>query len=187
MAPAALAVANPDSLVISPSAGFIANGPIGGPFNFASENFSLTNVSTSAFGWMLVNTSAWLNASPASGTLTPGGAATTVTVSLNAASSNFAAGTYRANILFTNLSTHLVQTRAFTLSVTPLSANGNAVLALQPLAYWRLNETNQPPPAAVATNAGSLGGVGTGFDFSGVVAGQPGIVGTSFRLRQSVA
>jgi len=45
-----------------------------------------------------------------------------------------------------------------------------------------LNETNQPPPLVVATNSGSLGTPGTGFTFDGVLTGQPGIVGNSYRF-----
>ncbi len=180
MAEAALEEATADPLLITPRTGFFANGSIGGPFNVTAQSFTLTDIGGTSFNFAVINTSAWLNVSPASGTLTSGGA--TVTVSLNAASSNLAVGVYTANIIFSNLTTHVTQNRAVTLTVTPPSAYANAVLALKPLAYWRLNETNQPPPAGVATNAGSLGGAGTGFEFSGVLAGEPGNVGTSFRF-----
>jgi len=66
-----------------------------------------------------VNTSAWFTASPAGGSLTPGGPATTVTVSLNSAATNLPFGTYTASLLFSNLSDHVVQSRAFNLQANP--------------------------------------------------------------------
>ena len=77
----------------------------------------MTNAGTNSLTWTLVNTSLWLNASPGGGTLTPGGAATTVTASLNSAASNLVVGTYSATVWFTNLNTGFGQSRQFTLSV----------------------------------------------------------------------
>src|SRR5512140_1939118 len=37
------------------------------------------------------------------------------------------------------------------------------VLAQNPIGYWRLNETNQPPAADIATNRGSLGTTAAGY------------------------
>src|SRR5208282_3999321 len=65
----------------------------------------------------LFNTSLWLNASPGGGTLTPGGPAATVTVSLNSTASNLVVGTYNATVWFTNLNDGVGQGRQFTLSV----------------------------------------------------------------------
>lgn len=39
----------------------------------------------------------------------------------------------------------------------------NAVAALNPVAYWPLDETNQGPPAYVATNSGTLGAQANGY------------------------
>jgi len=39
----------------------------------------------------------------------------------------------------------------------------NAVMALNPVGYWPLNETAQPPPAYVATNYGTLGASATAY------------------------
>ncbi|HEX3718874.1 MAG TPA: LamG-like jellyroll fold domain-containing protein [Verrucomicrobiae bacterium] len=39
----------------------------------------------------------------------------------------------------------------------------NAVIALNPAAYWPLNETNAPPPAYIATNLGTLGAAGDAY------------------------
>jgi hypothetical protein len=185
MANTALAAAPPDALFLLPGAGFAATGPAGGPFNPASLNFTLTNNGSNTFTWSLVNTSAWLSISPVSSSLTSGAPAITVSASLNVAATNLAAGTYTATVWFTNQAGNLGQSRLFTLSVTQppaASTYASAVLALNPIAYWRLSETNQPPPAGVATNSGSLGQVANGFDFSGVQTFQSGIVGASYRF-----
>src|SRR5271170_7960994 len=39
----------------------------------------------------------------------------------------------------------------------------NAVMSLNPVAYWPLNETTAPPAAYLATNSGTLGAQGDGF------------------------
>lgn len=52
-----------------------------------------------------------------------------------------------------------------------------AILSLQPVAYWQLDETDQVPAADVITNGGSLGLFGDGFPFNGVGQGLPGVVG----------
>ena len=39
----------------------------------------------------------------------------------------------------------------------------STVSNLKPVAYWRLNETTQPPAADVAVNAGSLGESAVGY------------------------
>ena len=101
-AAASLALATPDLFVVTPGSGFAANGPVGGPFSVTAQNLSLTNAGADSLNWSLSNTSLWLNVSSASGTLTPGGAAATVTVSLNAAANNLAAGVYTANLQLTN-------------------------------------------------------------------------------------
>src|SRR5208283_2427702 len=82
-----------------------------------SQSLTLTNAGTNALSWTLGNTSVWLNASPSSGVLTPGGPATTVTVSLNAAASNLVVGTYSATVWFTNVNDSIGQSRQFNLSV----------------------------------------------------------------------
>ena len=112
-----LALATPDRFVITPGRGFAANGPVGGPFTATTQNLTLTNAGTSSLNWSLSNTSLWLNVSAAGGTLTPGGASATVTVSLNAAANSLAAGVYTANLRLTNTTSGLVQTRQFTLQV----------------------------------------------------------------------
>src|ERR1041385_3070493 len=52
----------------------------------------------------------------------------------------------------------------------------NTVQSFKPIAYWPLNETNQPPPAPITeTNLGTLGALGNG-KHSGLVTSIPGIL-----------
>jgi hypothetical protein len=108
----------PDPLVITPVSGFNASGPFGGPFSGAAQNFFLTNTGLASLKWSIINTSAWLDISPASGTLA-GGAQTNVTVSLTLAANSLVVGTYSANVWFTNQTTGAAQPRQFTLQVSP--------------------------------------------------------------------
>ena len=118
-------LAPPDALGIKPAIAFAASGPVGGPFNITSQNYSLTNAGVSSLNWTNFKTATWLNVSASGGTLTPGGAATNVTVSLNSAASNLVAGIYDASVWFTNLSSHVGQSRSFTLQAgQPLVQNG---------------------------------------------------------------
>ena len=113
------ALANPEALLITPPAGFTSAGGAGGPFTITSQTLSLTNAGTNSLTWALTNTSSWLTISQdgGTGTLTPGGPATLVTVSLNSAASNLVAGIYNATVWFTNLNDSVGQSRQFTLSV----------------------------------------------------------------------
>ena len=110
-------LALPEPLRVFPAASALSSGPVGGPFNPITQSYSLTNGSTAAFNWSLVSTSPWLDISPTNGTLTPGGAATIVTASLNSAASNLVAGSYTAIIWFTNLNDNFGQSRQFILDV----------------------------------------------------------------------
>lgn len=113
----------PDDLSISPLLGFSASGQVGGPFSPTSLNLTLTNTGTATVNWSLANNAPWLSASPGSGSLTPGGPATTVTVSLSSDAANLPGGTYSAAVLFTDLNNHVVQSIPFNLSAL-LVVNG---------------------------------------------------------------
>jgi subtilase family serine protease len=132
-----LALATPDRFVITPGTGFAANGPVGGPFTVTAQILTLTNSGTSPLNWSLSNTSLWLNVSPVSGTLTPGGAAAMVTVSLSPAANNLAAGVYTANLQLTNTTSGLVQTRQFTVMVGQELVQDGGFEAGD-FAYWNL-------------------------------------------------
>lgn len=106
----------PDPLGISPSTGFNAAGTVGGPFNTISTTFQLTNASANSLRWSVDNSSAWLQVSSTGGTLAAA-AATGVMASLTATASNLVAGTYSANIVFSNWISHVAQSVPFTLTI----------------------------------------------------------------------
>jgi len=126
----------PDALQIAPLTGFTTSGVRGGPFTLTSQNFTLTNYGGSSLNWSVINTSLWLNVSPASGTLTPGGPAASATASLNANASNLALGTYTASVWFTNLNSHYAQSRQFSLTVQPPQLVQNGGFELGSFANW---------------------------------------------------
>jgi uncharacterized repeat protein (TIGR03803 family) len=107
----------PDSLQILPSGNLASSGGVAGPLTPAWQGYTLTNIGTKAINWSVAGTVPWLSVSPSRGTLTPGGSAVNISVSLNAAASNLFLGTYDANIWFTNLTDGVVQGRAFTLAI----------------------------------------------------------------------
>jgi hypothetical protein len=117
MAPALLQAAPPEPLRVTPQTGFNTAGYAGGPFSVTSQTFTLTNVGAAPFSWALVNTSAWLSASSSVGSLTPGGLATVVKVSLNTTASNLPPGIYNSTLNFTNQTTGIVRSRSFSLTI----------------------------------------------------------------------
>jgi hypothetical protein len=112
-----IALTQPDGFQITPGRGAVANGPVGGPFTLSTQSLSLTNTGKPAFNWSLGSTSTWLDVSSSSGTLTAGGRATSVSLTLNSAVNLLPAGVYAASLWFTNLTSGLVQLRQFTLQV----------------------------------------------------------------------
>lgn len=157
------ALINPDRLIIVSNAGFNAVETTSKSFNVSSETFYLTNASSSAFTWSLLNTSMWLNASSSGGTLAPG-ASSSVVVSLNTVASNLTAGTYSTSLWFSNNASGVAHSRFFTLvAADPLvvlptnnfsfvgSSGGAFSTATQPLILtntgssslnWGLNNTS---------------------------------------------
>ena len=131
------ALAIPDSMGVLSAFGFSANGPAGGPFNITGQTFSLTNSGTASINWVLGGGAPWLDVTPSSGSLAPG-AGTKVTIALNAAANNLAAGTFTANLGFTNLTSHFVQARSVGLSIgSSIVQNGG--FESGDFAYWTLN------------------------------------------------
>jgi hypothetical protein len=106
-----------ENLVITPPLGFTSSGPGGGPFTVASQTYTLANIGSSPLNWSLVNTSLWLNVSPTAGTLKAGGGSSTVTVSLNAAATNFLIGSYSGNVSLLDVTDGTAQNRQFDLCV----------------------------------------------------------------------
>jgi hypothetical protein len=119
--PVTLQISQP--LSVSPVKGFAGSGPVGGPFTSAMQSFALTNLYGGTVNWSLINTSAWLSASATSGSLAAYGAAS-VTVGLAASATALTAGTYQANVLFSNAA-QVVAVAPFTLAVgQPIIQNG---------------------------------------------------------------
>jgi subtilase family serine protease len=105
-----------DPLVISTQAGTAA-GVAGGPFTISSGNLWLTNTGSASLAWSLVNTSTWLTVSATSGTLAAQ-ALINLSCQLTAAASNLVTGTYTTDLAFSNKTSHVTQTRLFTLQVS---------------------------------------------------------------------
>ncbi|MGA2138690.1 MAG: protease pro-enzyme activation domain-containing protein [Verrucomicrobiia bacterium] len=142
----------PDALRISPVTGFTASGPVGGPFNITSQSYALSNAGTTTLSWSLVNATAWLSTSSSSGTLTAGGPAKTVTVSVNSAANNLAAGVYLGSVRFTDLNSGAALNRQFTLQVgQPLVENGG--FETGDFSYWTL--TGDPSSSSSYVDDGS--------------------------------
>ena len=131
----------PDDLSISPLLGFSASGQPGGPFSPTSSNITLTNSGATSLNWSLGSNASWLSATPNSGSLTPGGSATTVTVSLTPGAANLSGGNYSAAILLTNLNDNVVQSIPFNLSVV-LVVNGG--FETGDFTGWNLNGDGFP-------------------------------------------
>jgi Fungalysin metallopeptidase (M36)/Bacterial Ig domain/Immunoglobulin domain/Immunoglobulin I-set domain/Fungalysin/Thermolysin Propeptide Motif len=107
----------PDDLRITPLAGFVSRGPVGGPFTLSTLTLVLTNAGSNTLNWVASNTNTWLSVAPAAGTLSPSGPATSVGASLAASATNLPMGIYNATVWFTNLSSLVSQNRPFTLRV----------------------------------------------------------------------
>ncbi len=113
----ALLAARADPLSVNSPLGFTASGPVGGPFNVTSQVYTLTNAGTAPLNWSIVNKSVWLNVSPTSGILAPGGPSAQVTVSLNPATASFLIGSSSATLSFINEGTGAAQDRDFNLVI----------------------------------------------------------------------
>ena len=143
-------------LAVAPATGFSAAGLVGGPFSPSSGTFQLTNTGNASLTCSIINTSAWLTVS--GGGALAGGAGTTATVSLSSAANTLAAGTYTANVWFTNQTGGGASNRLFTLLVSqPLVQNGG--FETGDFTGWTLNGDtviDGEPINAVATRDGSV-------------------------------
>lgn len=111
------ALATPDGYYITPGRGFVANGPVGGPFNITSTTLTITNAGASSFTWQVSAPPSWLTLSATSGVISPGGPSVSVNASLNANASKLAAGVYTASLRFTKLGGGPAVIRQITLMV----------------------------------------------------------------------
>ena len=120
-----------DDLVVTPPLGFTSFGPGGGPFTVTSQTYTLTNIGPGQLNWSLANTAPWLTVSTNAGTLNPGGAET-VTVSLNAAATNFLIGNFSGNVSIADVTDGMTENRQFDLYV------GNGGFETGDLTDWTL-------------------------------------------------
>lgn len=130
----------PDDLTIMPRVGFSSSGTYGGPFSPTNSLMTLTNSGSASLNWSAATPPNWLQISPSSGTLTPGGPATTVNVSLTPAATNLYVGSYVTNVWFTNLNDQVAQSIVFSLDVGQLVQNPG--FETGDFTHWTLNDTS---------------------------------------------
>ncbi len=107
----------PDDLAITPLMGFVATGPVEGPFGPSTQTYTLANVSTNDVEWTASHASSWLSLSLTNGSLPAGAPATSVSITLNEAAYALPAGIYSDTVWFTNLTTAAGQMLPFILRV----------------------------------------------------------------------
>ena len=129
-----LTVISADSeLTVTPESGLTFIGPNGGPFDPASQSYTLINSGGATLSWTAGNTANWNTLSASSGTLAPG-SNTSVSVSINANGNSLSAGNYPDSISFVNADNGAGNTtRSIALTVTnafpAIVANGSALVS----------------------------------------------------------
>ncbi len=111
---ALLALAPADSLQITPPLGLFVVEPVRDGFGVKEQTYTLSNTSSTTVHWAVRNLPSWLLATSTGGTLTPGGPAATVTLSLNPDDTGLLLGSRSASVAFVNLDTGSVQERPMT-------------------------------------------------------------------------
>jgi hypothetical protein len=84
-------------LSLTPIKGFVATGPVGGPFGGASQVLVLSNLTAVSQNWTLTNSLSWLAISSAGGSL-PADGSVDLTASLAASANTLPAGIYNGSI-----------------------------------------------------------------------------------------
>jgi autotransporter-associated beta strand protein len=158
-----LNLAAPGSLTVTGSGGLTSSGTVGGTFLPASVTYTLANPGTTPVDWSATKSAAWLNLSPISGTIPPGGT-TLVSVTINGTAGNLAPGSYSDTIHFINNTNGTGTTsRPVVLTVNALvtyNANGNDS-GTAPANQVKIINTD----LSLATNTGNLAKIG--FSFAG--------------------
>ena len=105
-----------DPLIVAPTTPISISGPVSGPFNFASQSFSLSNASVAPLAWSANSSSAFLQVAASGGTLNPGQTAGVVaTLATNV--SNLLINAASGSIAFADMATGFTQILPFSVAV----------------------------------------------------------------------
>lgn len=88
-------------LEVTPPSAFVSSGFVGGPFNPATQIFTLVNTGDAAVEWTATASKEWISVTPVRGTLAAGDG-TTVTASVGSDANELPDGTHTNRIAFTN-------------------------------------------------------------------------------------
>lgn len=162
------------ALQIQPEAPFVFAGHSGGPFLPASRVVSLTNNTGGTVNWAAGTTDTWFSLSALSGSLSPNGAVTNLTVVLLPAAAILPTGAHSSTLWFTNLNDGTLQSRTVRLSIAAPSLTAPTV-SLEPLYSFSGVDDGAGPNALLeaapgrfygTTQSGGTNGAGTFFQFT---------------------
>jgi subtilisin family serine protease len=105
-----------NDILVTPTEGLRAAGPLGGPFSPAIQSITITNHGSVSRAWTLSSNRSWITLSATSGTLEAESSAM-VTVTVNSSANQLLAATHAATLTLTSTSTGRVQTRTLSLEV----------------------------------------------------------------------
>lgn len=97
-----------DNLAISPIQPLSSLGYVGGPFAPESITYTLTNTGSASLDWAVANTEAWLDVTPANGSLAAGHSVFVV-VALNASANGLPADIYVDRVTFVDVTNGVEQ------------------------------------------------------------------------------
>ena len=118
-------------LSVTPSPGLVSGGLQGGPFSPGGVNYTVSNTGGSVLTWTLSGVDGWNTASSTGGQLGPG-AATVVSVNINASANAFTPGIYTDAYSFTNCYNGAALGRSTTLHVGADGSCAGSILSLIP-------------------------------------------------------
>jgi hypothetical protein len=128
-------------LSLLPTAGFVASGPVGGPFFPPAQDYAIVNLGGTSAVWKVVKSSAWLAVNQATGTVAAA-SQSTFTISLADKANTLAAGIYKTTVKVMNGKNQVVQSLPFTVSIGQnLVANGG--FEKGSFSKWTLNANAQ--------------------------------------------
>ena len=95
----------PETLEVSPTSTYLAEGPTGGPFSPSQRVYQWNKTGATPFAWQAYSTNPWLTVSPTNGTLAATPDTTNITVTINSNANALAQGIYEGNITFVHSAT----------------------------------------------------------------------------------